>query len=368
VQNQVITAFRPHPETKNVSFDEDDMQKYGQDYFEKKVIMCDSKYTTSLQQNLQKVTTVPETVQELWRLTSVLGYARGRSELLTEFSRVERLFQQTSQALKVELRNALDWSSLESRLVEAIKELDSEELEDVLIKAEELLITGERLGERSAIDDFLKETQHLLPWLTIESAHVSKLARQRLLALGTCSEYATQLWSAVEDALNVVIMRADEATIRPMSTIAQTLFPEESFWHPILLKLKEIVNPISARCATWVNECSQMLEILPLSPVMGHAEMREEIFGVYGKLGATPPTHYKVFVVSADAPNGYDVTEFFMSSDALLWKTKNQEEVLVVIIAAEAPLEVQNLSELDQLTTQRGDLAWSTRVLKRSMQ
>ncbi len=354
-RSRVVTAFRPHPQTQGVDWDEDEFRRHGEWYFKRERGVNTHGFATVVAENLRRVFKAPSSIKELWWLASAVGYGRllqHEPEVKDVLLVAESALSGTPNSLLEELRGVLGWQLVLGRLAEALKEVRSEDLDGVLADAEELLMVGAVISAESDADTFCAEAEMLLPWMPVEWAHVAELASHHLSTFTMWSSPVVRLWSAVEDAATAAVIREQEPAFRPASVLVDKLIPQQSRCSILSTKFVDFAGPANvAAISNWIGKSIEGLFVAPLVPTMGGGDITDYEWILRGCPAPNAP-HYRVFVVDKDYPDGYEVTEQFTEADGDLWRLESEEKVFVVMIAGERPLGGLSMAQvLDEAYT-----------------
>jgi hypothetical protein len=361
----VITAFRPHPPVRGVEWDEAELRRHGVWYFRKETGVNVDDFAPVVAENLRRVS-APATTKELWWLASAVGFGRllrHVSEVHDALVGAEAALSETPESLLAELRRALNWTALEERLADALKDARPEDLEGVLAEAEELLAVGAVVGAEPEAEAFCDEAEMLLPWLPVEWAHVADRARHRLRATAAQPSLVARLWSAVEDAATAAIAREAAPAVRPASRLVDALIPQSPRWFIWQERIAGLPERAIAAAAAWIDQSIAALTIAPLAPTMGGSGVANDEWAVRGRPAPGAP-HYRVFVVDEEHPDGWEVTERFTEADGELWRLDANEPALVVIIAGERPLVGLGMAQVLTEASSRDDVVARARELQ----
>ncbi|MCB0221589.1 MAG: hypothetical protein KDH09_17960, partial [Chrysiogenetes bacterium] len=193
----VVTAFRPHPSTVGVNWDEADLRRHAVSYFQKEPGVKVEERALAVAENLRRVSGPSSTPKELWWLASAVGHGRllrHVPDVHDALPAAESALSATPVSVLQELRAALGWELLEGRLADALKDSRPEDLEAVLADAEELLAVASAVGAELEAAAFCDEAELLLPWIPAEWAHVAE--RARALAATAEPSPVMRLWGA----------------------------------------------------------------------------------------------------------------------------------------------------------------------------
>jgi hypothetical protein len=362
----IVTAFRPHPAVQDVDWTEDDLRRHGVSYFWRNTDVKVDELAPAVVESLRRVSTAASTAKELWWLASATGFGRllrHVPEVNEALSAAEIALSDTPDAVIETLRRGLDWETLAGRLAEALKETRAEDLEAVLADAEELLAVASAVGAESDAEAFCNEAEMLLPWLPVEWAYLADRARQRLHALAVEESLIGRLWAAVEDGATGTLAREGAPSVHPVSRFAEDLIPKQSPLVRLRERIAVLATRTTATASAWITRCLERLSIEPLPPTMGGADVEVVEWSVLGRPSPETP-HFRVFVVDANHPDGYEVTDKFSETDGDLWRLSEHERALVVIIAAEWPLVGETLAEVLEEATTRQDVVADARELQ----
>lgn len=356
----IVTAFRPHPGTRNVKWSEEEIKRHAVEYFQSETDVKVDGSASRVAENLNRITEIPDTVNEVWWLASAVGHGRllhSYSEVAEALPAAEKLLEAVPSQLRGEMKNALNWSELSSRLADALKESRPEELESVLADAEDLLAVSAAIGPDERCEAFLTEFEMLIPWIPSEWGHISERARLRKIAYGSEPSLVSGMWQQVEDSILSALVRESTPTLRPASTIADSLFPE-SRWQ----KFRDAIALLGTRSratldsvVSWIDESIANVNVTSLSPTMSEGE--DEVVGtVHGEEAPNAP-HYRVFIIDDDCTEIQDVTSRFARGDGHLWDfTSDTESATVAIFAGQSPILAKTLEEAILEAEKRSDV------------
>lgn len=362
----VVTAFRPHPPVQDVAWDEDELRRHGVWYFRKETGVNVDDLSPAVAENLRRVSRTPSTAKELWWLASAVGYGRllrHVPEVHDALPAAEAALSGVPDSLLEELRRALDWQSLVGRLADALKEARSEDIEDVLAEAEELLAVGGAVGAELDGAAFCAEAEKLLPWLPAEWAHVADRARHRVSVIAAQPSLVVRLWSAVEDAATAALAREAAPAVRPASRLADDLIPQQPRWFIWRDRIADLAGRATAAATSWIDRSIEGLTVAPLAPTMGSSGVSNDEWAVRGH-PAPGALHYRAFVVDEAHPDGWEVTKQFTEADGELWRIDDNEQVLVVIVAGEGPLVGLGMAQVLNDASTRDDVVVRARALQ----
>ena len=248
------------------------------------------------------------------------------------------------------------WQVLSRRHAQKISKQSS-------LSAEELLAVAAAVGAESAAEAFCDEAEMLLPWLPAEWAHIADRARHRVHALAGQASLVIRLWGAVEDAGTAALVREGAPSVRPASRLTDDLIPQQPRWFTWRDQIADLGTRATAAATTWLDRSIQGLTVTALSPTMGGSDVANDECAVRGRPASGPP-HYRVFVVDAENPEGFDVTGKFTEADGDLWRLNENEQAVVVIIAGATALAGSSFEQVLKEASTRGDVVARTRVLQ----
>lgn len=362
----VVTAFRPHPLPQDVEWDEAELRRHGVWYFRKETGVNVDDLAKAVAANLRCVSSTPSTTKDLWWLASAVGYGRlllHVPEVHDALAGAEAALSDTPDSLLEELRRALDWQALAGRLADALKEARSEDLEFVLADAEELLAVGAVVGAEPEAEAFCTEAEMLFLLLPAGWVYVADRARHRLRAMAAQPSLVVRLWSAVEDASTAALARAMAPAVRPASRLADSRIPQQPPWFIWRDRLSDLAERATAAATAWIDRSIERLTMTPLPPTMGGPVVANDEWAVRGR-PAPGATHYRVFVVDEEHPDGWDVTEQFTEADGEIWRLEANEQALIVIIAGERPLVGLGMAQVLNEAYTRDDVVARARELQ----
>lgn len=365
-RSYVVTAFRPHPRTEGVEWDEAEFRQHGIWYFQKDTGVRVEDLALAVVENLQRVSSTPSTVKELWWLASAVGYGRllrHVPEIRDALPIPETALSGTAEPVIDELRGALGWEALAGRLAEALKETRCEDLEAVLADAEELLAVAAVVGADAEAEAFCDEAEMLLPWLPAEWAHIADRARLRVDAFAMQPSHVARLWNAVEDAGTASLVREVDPSVRPASRVADGLIPQRPRWLSWFDSIADLATRATTAVTTSLERSLAGLTITPSEPILSGSDHTNDEWTIRGR-PAPGALHHRVFVVDAENPDGSEVTDKFTEADGELWLLNADEQALVVIIAGETPLVGRSLAQVLKEASTRDDVAVRARELQ----
>ncbi|MDP2270500.1 MAG: hypothetical protein Q8K32_07175 [Archangium sp.] len=363
--NWVVTAFRPHPPTRGVEWDEVDLWRHGAWYFRRETGMKPESLVRATAENLQRVSSVaPRSVRDVWWLASAVGYGRllvEHTEIRAALPAAESTLSAVDENLLAELRRSLDWDGCLRRLASALKDARSEDAEEVLAASEELLAVAGVVDVVAQADAFCAEAEALIAWVPAEWVHLFHHAAARCEALGTSEHLVHRLWAAVEGAAVGAAMREIAPVVQPATRLVDALIPIEPRWRRWRERAGAKALGVSAAVAEWVRTGLDGVRIGQPAPTMGGAGATTETWEVRGRPAPNAP-HFRVFVVDEEHPNGCEVTEHFTVSDGYLWRMDAGDQgALVVLIAGRSPIPGVGLESVLANVAEREDVFVGTR-------
>lgn len=363
----VVTAFRPHPPTRGVEWDEADIRRHAAWYFRRQTGMDTSDLVRATAEHLQQSASVPiDSPRALWWLASAVGYGR----LLARHAEVQAALPEAERVLRLvrpqdldALRCALDWEGCLRHFAAALKDPRPEEAEDALAASEELLAVAEVVGAGAQAEAFLADAEPLIAWMPAERVDVGRHAAARCAAFGAVKHPVPHLWEAVEDAVLGAAMRAMTPIVHPAARWIDVLLPAEPRWKRWQQQVTARTQDLSTTVADWVRACMEDLQVLALAPTLGGAEAPAASWEVRGR--PAPNAHpFRAFVVDAEHPEGHEVSAQFTPSDGYLWQMDAHDVgVLIVLVAGQRPIPGEDLESVLASVDGREDVIVETRVL-----
>lgn len=336
----VVTAFRPHPPTRGVRWTEAEFRRQSTYYFQTMLRTEINDIASLAAQRLTQASAHPPTsVQDAWWLASAVGFARllpEHSMLRGELSRASDLLATLDEPLRAQLGRALDWNRTLGRLADGLRDDRPESLEYALANAEELLIVAAVIDERQAATEFLANALTLLPQLPADWNHLTKPARARCSLLGGEESLPGRLWTAV---------------------VAAATNPAPSLLHQWQRRVASLGANASTAIRDWIHEGLNTVSVVTVAPAMTAAPEHSAGWQVRAR-----PTeeldHFQAFIVDAEHPDGYEITDVFHATDGYLWQLERADETaLIILVAAESPWRHGALADVLAIAAGRDDMA-----------
>lgn len=364
----VITAFRPHPPTQGVDWDEADFRRHALSRFNmlQYTDMDAENLVRATVENLRRAVTIaPRSVRELWWLASATGYGRMLSKHAAVFAvlpAAEANLRGADLRLVAELRAVLDWDACSRELASGLKEESSEAAEQALATAEELLAVATTIGAEVQADLFCADAEALIAWAPAAWTHLANYAAGRCRAFGDADNIALRLWNALDTAVLGAALRQEEPVVRPTAQLVDAILPQVAPWYWWTQQVAALASNMGTALGEWVHKCCEALTVRRPAPALGGT--RAALWEIHGQPATNAPAHYRVFVVDADHPEGHEVTNTFTNSDGHLWDLeKAADRAVVLVIAARHPLTVTGLEALLNDATQRDDVVVQAREI-----
>lgn len=361
----VVTAFRPHPPTQGVEWDEADLRRHGAWYFRKETGMEPESLVRATAENLQRVSSVaPRSVRDVWWLASAVGYGRllvDHAEVRAALPAAESTLGAADENLLAELRRSLDWDGCLRRLASALKETRSEDLEGLLASSEELLAVADAIGAAPRAEAFCADAEALIAWMPQEWGHLISHAARRCEVFGSSECLVLRLWAAVEDAAVGAAIRETAPSVRPEARLVDAIMPAEPVWLRWRDRVAALARAVSGTAREWVRTCLDAVTVTQPAPAMGGAGATEQ-WDVRGRPAPNAP-HVRIFVIDGDNPDGCEVTERFTESDGDLWRMAQGERALIVVVASESPLPGTGLESVLAHAAARDDAVAEVREI-----
>jgi len=372
----VVTAYRPHPPTTGVTWEEEDFRRHGLWKLAREEGMRNMDIVRSATEQLRlTASSAPTGERDLWWLASAVGYGRllaSEPEIASLLPAAEALLTSVDARLKATLARALDWDGILQRLAAGLKDDRPEEMEDALGAAEDLLAVAAPLEEEEAAARFLDRASELLPWIPAEWNHLLARAANRKDLLGGL---IAQLWDTVEDALTGALLRqGPPATIPAHRLVDQVM--REAEMHPavpgqerlferaaaLMERLQSSILEALAPAQSWIKG----LQPMSPAPAMGAGVADDDRPWELrcSALSSTQPQ--RVFVIDEEYPGGYEVTDLAQAGDVSLWSLEAPGQVaLVVLLISEDLVPGERLEDALAFAEQRDTVAVVTRLVSR---
>jgi len=362
----VVTAYRPHPPVQGVDWQEADFVRQARKKFEREAYMNLERMAQVAAENLARVTGArPASVNDLWWLASAVGYGQAledSAEVRALLPAAEADLSAVEPSLVTALVDALDWEGTLDRIAKGLEDDRLEELESALEAAEELLVVGETLGAEEQ-RRFLTQIEDLLPWLPAQWVHLVELAAARSRVFGGDRNLAGELWESVADqAMGALVRASIPVVVREPAILASELLAQVPKWRRWQAQVVGLPARAAESVRVWVNRSLSGIRVLPPAPAMGGGE-QAEAWEVRG-LPASGDVLARVFVVDAQNPDGYEVTDHFVPADGYLWRIDNDgDAALVIVVAGESAVTGNTLEEVLARVASRPDAYAEVRLL-----
>lgn len=341
----VVTAFRPHPQTWRVDWDEADLRRHAEWYFQRDTGMNLENLRPTVATNLRRSSgAVPGTARDLWWLASAVGYGRllsRHAEVRAALSAGEQVLGAVREEVIAALRSSLDWEGCSRRLAAALTDVRSEELEAVLATSEELLAVAGTIGAELRAESFCADAEALIVWLPSEWAHLIEHAASRRDTFSDSESLVVRLWAAVEDAAIGAALREKEAAVRPAARLVDALISDRP---GLVRRAQSFARGTWSAVAGWVRDTLDAVTITRPAPALASAQS-EAAWELHGHAAKDAPQH-RVFIVDDDYPNGVEVTHR-INSDGKLWQfERSDERVWMIVVASKTVLPGTTLESL----------------------
>lgn len=361
---RVVTAFRPHPDLKDVILSEEEIKHYAEDYFARKTNMSTAKLLQITIKSLRDASnTSPDSVSELWWLASAIGYGRSlnqREEIQDALENAEQTLKKVDPELIQALNDALDWDGILEEIAVGLKDERPEDLEHALLSSEQLLAVATAVGASQAIDAFLKESGELLAWLPSEWNQILEEASAKASFYGAHDSPICKLWESVEDAgIGAMLRQATPPAHRPLARYLDALIPPESTLESLYNRIRGLTSRANDTLIGWAKNSLDALELVAFEPVMGGSGESEAQWKVCGEPAAQSP-YFRLFIVEENK-EPEEVTAQFTAQDGELWWM--DQPILLVLISSESPIQDEDFNTLLEYAKTRNDIAVATKLI-----
>lgn len=338
----VITAFRSKPPTRGIDWEEEDFRRHGLWLLIREDTMNRADLKRRTMEELRRTVERPPTsAREAWWMASAVGFGRvladdeeGRA-LVTAG---EESLRALAPALRSELARALDWDGTRQRLASGIEAERSEDLEEALADAEDLLVVADAIGENATAKDLCVYAAGLLGRLPAAWAHVAERAQVLLDRTADRTRPIARLWATVASA-----SEDNPLLSQWRARLARWLFAGA----------RDVQH--------WMIRSLDGIAVTAPAPAMRTAPSVS--WDVRGVPAAEAP-HHRVFIVDEAHPAGYEVTSHFIAADGLLWNFgRPDDRAVLVVVAGAAVIGGRSLDEILADAERRSDVHVGVRGL-----
>jgi len=372
----VITAFRPHPPSKDVPWSEETFRRHGLRKLAKEDSMHSTDISRLLAEELRRTASEkPKSVEQLWHLALAVGHGRlltHQPEIAALLPAAEATLGSVDPQLVTGLRSALDWDGVVLRIASGLKDDGPEDLEEALSDAEDLLTVAAPLGEAAAASALLEQARELLPWIPADWDHLQARAARGIEAYGGM---VAQLWEAVAEAVTGALLRQGAPESPPAHRLVEQIMLDVAGHQdaPAIKRINERASAVMSRIQDAVQEIQgaalswmEGLWAANPAPAMGAGTSdapRPWEIRCSHEAGATSQ---RVFVVDEEYPEGYEVTDEARAGDASLWSLESPgHTVLVVLFVSKDPVKGEHLEDALNFAEQRDSVAVLTHLVSR---
>jgi hypothetical protein len=360
----VLTAYRPLPPLPSVGWSEDDAQAQADYVFEKETGMAADQPTRLAQDLVRFAQAGGGTPRDAWWLALAVARARARVQqapaLEGPLKAAENALAAGLEAAREAISGALVADDVLDRLAEGLKDEHPAAAEMALSDLEDALLVLDTLELDSAASDMLERASSLLAWLPAAFTPLGAQAALRMGDLGNQGS-AAALWSAVEECLEGAQLRASAPVRRPAASLVDSLLPAPG----LLDRLAGLAARSSGTARGWLDQQLATFDVRAPAPVMGQAAQPDLPWPLIGQL-APSGLWLRAFVVDAEYPDGYDVTDLALAPGATLWQLEQPGQVAhVVVVAASTEVPGDTLAEVLDAVEQRDDAVVLFRRLTR---
>ena len=244
-------------------------------------------------------------------MASAVGFGRvlaDDEEGRTLVTAGEEALRALASALRSELARALDCERTRQRLAGGIEAERSEDLEEALADAEDLLVVADAIGEDATAKDLCVYAAGLLARLPAAWSHVAERAQVLLDRAADRTRPIARLWATVASA-----SEDNPLLSQWRARLARWLFAGA----------RDVQH--------WMNRSLDDIAVTAPAPAMRMApSVSWEVRGV----PAAEAPHHRVFIVDEAHPAGYEVTSHFIADDGLLWNFDRPDERAVLVVVA----------------------------------
>jgi hypothetical protein len=335
----VVTAFRPRPPATGVAWTEEEFRDHGERKLTREANMSRDDLTRLTVEALRRAAQhVPVTVQDVWWLAIAVGYGRvlaDDAEVRALLPTAEAAVQSLAPPLRVEIALALDWTGTHQQLAEGIEADRSEDLEEALADAEDLLAVADAIGEDARAEELCAHAAALLVRRPAAWTHVAERAGVLLRRWGGDTRPLVRLWASIAASPDPMLVAGDHSAV---SSVQQRWQSRLSRW----------VTSGADDLRDWGKRTLDSVLVVAPAPAMGPETSSTAPWHLRGApAGGVHHFHYRVFVVGETHPEGHDVTAQFTLDDGLLWDLEHENDrAAVILVAGTEPIVGRSLDEV----------------------
>jgi hypothetical protein len=359
---EIVTAYRPHPPGRGVSWTETDFLRHADWCFGQETGMKPDDAVKGLVAELEEVTARGVSrPADVWWLAHAVARARGigGTPALAQLLRsAEELLAGVEPAW---IDQFVGRASMEERLTAlrvGLQDEDSQELEEALGALSDWLEVAAVLDEEDRASKALERASDLLDWVDGTWLDLADVAGHRSDSAADGSR-ARQLWVILHDAvLAAAAQSTDPARVAPSSLVDKLLPPEEPRWRVWIGRANSVPAGPSYAAA------GRQLRQFTLRPAAARALGGAEEWAVRHAVAA--PADLRLFFVEPEHPDGYEVSEHLSDPEANVWLLECPgAEALAVLFVGPVPSTLATLSDCLQYARDHDEVSVATRLFSR---
>ena len=325
----IRTAFRPQLNGTGVNYSKSNFRRYAAIYFSSNIMYNTSSYWKSYLEDC----TPPQNPNELSFLIIALGYAQIHNVDKTLCNQAKEWIDNSTYTQT--LWESLDWDRAFDTIIDAIQEDDMDATTQALQTFEHLVVIADVLKKTEHAISYCSELKSVFLWApeswTELSIHAEKVAE-----LYGLESPMYHVWGSVYNAhLQLMMQDLDHSTLEAQ---ASSSLKPLSLWQRVMQSVQNIAD---------IYEQLSHTQLLPISPQMD-STTEDPTVEIHIPSLNIPTTHWKMFVLDAEYPEGDDVSEYICPTEPLshIWDSKKGETVLVVLVLSDDELPNASLEDI----------------------
>ncbi|MCB9793192.1 MAG: hypothetical protein H6741_10740 [Alphaproteobacteria bacterium] len=327
----VITAYRPHRPGLRVP--------PSLKHFHARALERWHKETGMPRSDLQdRLAQVVRDADDAWILAMAIAEARaaGGEALRPSLEQATQRFKACPQALREALRPEPE--PLLGRLDDALQG-EEPDVAGVLLELEESLALSELIDGEAAAQRLGEAAGRLLDWAPPEWSRLQRLAADRA---ARCAGAAQEMWEDLHAQVLAASLAEAKPLTAPRATLAAALVQQQREAEPVTSPaLAPLLDAAWRLTQQRARRAQAGLDRLLAGLTLGQPSV------VMNQRDSAPPWSIhaaaqraegaRVFVVDADYPDGYEITEYLQGAEAEVWRLERPGQEAVVIALRGAP-------------------------------
>lgn len=362
---EIVTAYRPHPPGRRVSWTEADFVRQADWCFKEETGMRPDDAMKRIAGELDELLAAGVSgPAELWWLAHAVVRARvpeGDPALGESLAAAKQLLSDADIAWIEQLVGSDVMEEQLHDLRAGLKDEDPEELEQTLRGLSDWLGVAVVLGRGAAAATAVARASDVLDWIDGSWLALVDVAEERSSAAATGS-LSQQLWLRVGEAVQSAAAQAGEPARVARPSLVDRLVPAAPvWWEPWVSRAKSAAGTAGSLVARGQEELGRLVLAPAAAVVLGGPEE-----WAVRNSGITP-TARRLFFVEPAQPTGEEVTENLADPEASVWLLEEPgAEALALLFVGPIPPSLRALPECLDYARDHDEVAVVTRRFSRS--